>query len=165
MTGARSRKADRRRPDHPPRSAETPPPKPERPIAAAGRAEIVQPVGQTAREPDFEAGVGAGAGSKGAGPGAPAANGLGVEGLVFGRARTHGVFRIQAAKAQQIKRAYRDSPNWSALTDGQRQALEANADKVARILCGDADHPDHWRDLAGYAVLGESCPISGAWRT
>lgn len=25
--------------------------------------------------------------------------------------------------------------------------------KIARILVGDCNHPDHWHDIAGYATL------------
>jgi hypothetical protein len=35
----------------------------------------------------------------------------------------------------------------------QAQALEVVADKVARILCGDPSHLDHWQDGAGYFEL------------
>ena len=173
MTGARGGNSGSGRRDHPPRSAGTPPPKPTRPIAAAAPANIVHPVEPKLRDPEFATGFGSGLGQAGAGQESQAAQGRGVgvsvageiDILIGGRERSHGDYRVQAAKAQQLKRAYRDSPNWSALTDGQKQALEENANKVARILCGDADHSDHWRDIAGYAVLGERCPITGSWRT
>jgi len=35
----------------------------------------------------------------------------------------------------------------------QAQALEVIAGKLARILCGDPAHPDHWQDGAGYFEL------------
>lgn len=162
----------------PPRSAEARPPKTARPIAAAGRANIAPPVGQKAGETKIFPENGAGVGSTGAGSGRGpeltigiqfvdrlrVAGGRGVEGLVADRERTHGAFAVQARTAQAIKQAYREGANWKALSDGQKQALEANADKVARILSGDADHPDHWDDLAGYATLGRGATIAGSWR-
>jgi|SRR5688572_53085 len=42
---------------------------------------------------------------------------------------------------------------WQALAADQREALEMNAHKVARILNGDPDYSDSWRDIAGYATL------------
>ena len=40
----------------------------------------------------------------------------------------------------------------------QREALGQITFKIARILSGDPNHPDHWDDIAGYALLakGES---------
>jgi hypothetical protein len=35
----------------------------------------------------------------------------------------------------------------------QRESLEMNQHKVARILAGNPDEPDHWFDIAGYATL------------
>lgn len=149
----------------PPGLAGAPPPKAAPPIAAAEAANIIRPVSQTqAAKQAGEAGVGSGPGREGAGPGFAGVEGVGT--LLGSRGVTHGDFAQHARVAQAIKAAYRASLNWASLSDGQKTALEANADKVARILSGDADHPDHWDDIAGYAVLAKSTPISGTrWRT
>jgi hypothetical protein len=74
--------------------------------------------------------------------------------IISQREKTHGDWSEVARISQAIKAIYRTAPNWNALTDGQKEALEMKAVKDARIVCGDASEPDHWRDLAGYAHLG-----------
>lgn len=37
----------------------------------------------------------------------------------------------------------------------QKEALEMILHKIARIINGDADYPDSWHDIAGYATLVE----------
>jgi hypothetical protein len=69
------------------------------------------------------------------------------------REQTHGAFREVAGYSQAIKQLMRTSRNWDRLDVAQAQALEVVADKVARILCGDPSHLDHWQDGAGYFEL------------
>lgn len=69
------------------------------------------------------------------------------------RAKTHGDFREHARVSQGIKDVMRSAPNWSRLTNAQREALEMDAHKTARILCGDPDYEDHATDKVGYMSL------------
>ena len=72
------------------------------------------------------------------------------------RAKTHGNFEQVADFAQQLKDTMRDAPNWATddtMNQDQYEALEMIASKLARILCGNQHEPDHWRDIAGYAML------------
>lgn len=69
------------------------------------------------------------------------------------RKKSHGEYRDHAYRAQLIKEVYRQGQNWKKLSDIQKETLEMNAHKVARILEGDPDHKDHWDDIAGYATL------------
>ena len=69
------------------------------------------------------------------------------------REKTHGAFMAVACKAQQIKDAMQGGKNWDELDDMQREALQMIASKIARILAGDHNEIDHWRDLAGYSEL------------
>lgn len=69
------------------------------------------------------------------------------------RQKTHGSFMANAAKAQQLKDAIHGGNNWAELDDIQREALDMIASKIARILSGNHDEIDHWRDIAGYAEL------------
>jgi len=69
--------------------------------------------------------------------------------LLNEREATHGDWRHTAEIAQTLKECWR----YSALTTSQREALDMIATKIARILSGNADEPDHWRDIAGYATL------------
>ncbi len=74
--------------------------------------------------------------------------------LLAEREQTHGNFSATALIAQRFKDVSKNTPNWSGgLTDVQRESLEAIFTKIARILSGDPNHPDHWRDVEGQARL------------
>ena len=45
------------------------------------------------------------------------------------------------------------SRNWAAMKHDQREALEMIAHKLGRIVNGDPNYEDSWRDIAGYATL------------
>ena len=66
---------------------------------------------------------------------------------------THGLYEDMAAMSQALKMVMRRGKNWEALTPEAKESLEHLATKVARILSGDANEPDHWNDIAGYARL------------
>ena len=69
------------------------------------------------------------------------------------RAKTHGDFVEVSLYAQSLKDAMRDYGGHSELTSWQCEALDMIASKIARILAGNADEPDHWLDIEGYARL------------
>lgn len=69
------------------------------------------------------------------------------------RGSRYGAFTGHAKITQNLKRAMADSPNWAALADDQREALEMLAHKVGRILNGDPDYADSWLDIEGYTAL------------
>lgn len=77
--------------------------------------------------------------------------------LIQERERTHGPFCDTAAIAQELKAIMHACPAWNglALDPAQREALDMIASKMARILSGNCNEPDHWQDIAGYAALGE----------
>jgi hypothetical protein len=79
------------------------------------------------------------------------------------RATTHGDYKEQAAFAQHFKRMMRAGRNWERLDFHQAQSLEAFCDKISRVLCGNFNEIDHWRDVAGYAqlVVRELEPLQG----
>ena len=74
--------------------------------------------------------------------------------LLTDRERTHGIFKDTASLAQSFKDVMRSSKNWERLSDSQKEALEQDATKTARILSGDFNFRDHWDDKGGYAQLG-----------
>ena len=81
--------------------------------------------------------------------------------LLNKREKTHGAFRDVASISQGLKDVMRGAPNWDKLTDGQREALEMDAAKTARILCGDPNFRDHWDDKSGYSELGgQGSPVN-----
>ena len=67
---------------------------------------------------------------------------------------THGDFATVGATAQTLKRILHRTPNWELLNPAQRESLEMDMTKTARILCGNPNEVDHWADKAGYATLG-----------
>ena len=86
-----------------------------------------------------------------------------INDILAERAATHGDYKEQAAFAQHFKRMMRAGRNWERLDFHQAQSLEAFADKISRVLCGNANEGDHWRDVAGYAqlVVRELEPLQG----
>lgn len=73
--------------------------------------------------------------------------------LLEDRAKTHGSFEDVATTAQHLKRLFSSYFNVKVMPNTQREALAMIATKLARILNGDSNDPDHWIDIAGYATL------------
>jgi len=74
------------------------------------------------------------------------------------REKTHGHFGDVAKMDQDFKTVLYASKNWSRLSDEHKLALEMIAHKISRVLCGNPNEDDHWKDIAGYAELGRrSC--------
>jgi len=69
------------------------------------------------------------------------------------RSATHGDFAHGAVVSQRLKFALAEGVNWEAMDVVQREALEAVAGKLARIVAGDPNFLDHYRDIIGYTQL------------
>lgn len=69
------------------------------------------------------------------------------------RGGTHGDFEVGAQVAQRLKSILHSSPRWQTMSLVQREALENVTGKLARILTGDPDFLDHYRDIIGYTQL------------
>jgi len=71
------------------------------------------------------------------------------------REKVSGNYGDVARMIQDTVRLWVNGPNWikGKLTDPQVTSLEMIALKVTRILQGDNNHIDSWRDIAGYAEL------------
>lgn len=69
------------------------------------------------------------------------------------RGSRYGDFKTHAQITQGIKRAMEHSPNWNKLTSDKRECLEMLAHKIGRILNGDPEYKDSWRDIEGYTRL------------
>jgi len=76
-----------------------------------------------------------------------------IEATLTERANRYGAFSEHARITQALKRAMVDSPNWSALPDDMKEALEMVQHKVGRILNGDPTYQDSWVDIEGYTHL------------
>lgn len=73
--------------------------------------------------------------------------------LLNERKKTHGDFAETARMSQALKSLMGTGYRYPKLSDVQCEALDMIASKIARIVSGDANEPDHWRDIAGYAQL------------
>ena len=69
------------------------------------------------------------------------------------RGSRYGDFKEHAEITHNIKRAMRASKNWKYMSDDKREALEMIAHKIGRILNGDPEYSESWRDIAGYSQL------------
>lgn len=75
---------------------------------------------------------------------------LSERGERYGKFEDHAVI---AQRLQDVMRNARDGQGWHYLAPDQKQALTVIADKIARMLNGDADYRDNWHDIVGYAKL------------
>ena len=69
------------------------------------------------------------------------------------RESTHGDYQNVAETAQRIKHIFRSSRRWQSMPDYMKEALEHVATKLARVLNGDFNFIDAWRDVGGYSEL------------
>lgn len=76
------------------------------------------------------------------------------------RGRRYGSFEGHAAISQALQKVVaegfanrEDGKTIQDMTDAQREALFMVLHKVARIVNGDFNYDDSWRDIAGYATL------------
>src|SRR3546814_2984212 len=65
----------------------------------------------------------------------------------------YGSFTSQAEFAEMINGVYESSTQWSKMKPDSKEALRIIANKIGRILNGDPEYDDNWRDIAGYATL------------
>lgn len=76
-----------------------------------------------------------------------------IQALLDERGRNYGDFAIQAQTAQLLKKTLREAPNWREMPPDMREALDMSMVKISRIVCGNHQHADSWRDLVGYVTL------------
>lgn len=79
------------------------------------------------------------------------------------RGKTHGDFRTNGSIMQRLKINMRAEHGWENLTEEQKEALEMIQHKIGRILSGNPNEPDHWKDIAGYATLVQQI-LEGTYR-
>jgi hypothetical protein len=68
------------------------------------------------------------------------------------RAKTHGDFESYAEIYAELIQVV---TNKSSLSNSQSAGIDMICSKLARILNGNPNEPDHWHDIAGYATLVE----------
>lgn len=69
------------------------------------------------------------------------------------RGARYGTFATQARYAEVMNIIFLASPNWETMSPDSKEALRIIANKIGRILNGDPEYDDNWRDIAGYATL------------
>ena len=73
--------------------------------------------------------------------------------LLDEREITHGDFATKARFIQAFKLMMRTAEGYDDLSPAQRESLDMIATKIGRILHGQPNFADHWRDGAGYFEL------------
>ena len=76
-----------------------------------------------------------------------------INSMLAERGRRYGQFQHHAEISQTLKCVIQNTSGWNRLADDQKEALEMVMHKVARILNGDPNYFDSWRDVAGYSEL------------
>ena len=71
------------------------------------------------------------------------------------RGKTHGDFTDNAQVSQDLKQVVEASVNWDKLSAVQKEAIHMILHKISRIVSGNANEPDHYDDIAGYATLAK----------
>lgn len=69
------------------------------------------------------------------------------------RKKTHGPYEESSKFVQLIKSSARTSPQWMSMKPHQQETIDMVAHKLGRILYGNANFVDSWRDLIGYIQL------------
>ena len=71
------------------------------------------------------------------------------------RGQRYGSFQSHSEITQSLKAIFKSrmGQKWDYLADDQKECLEMIAHKLGRIINGDPNYDDSWRDIAGYAML------------
>jgi len=69
------------------------------------------------------------------------------------RGKTYGSFRLQAERSQLLQGLVQYHSSGNTLLPYQQEALQMICVKLARIMNGDPNYVDSWKDIAGYAQL------------
>lgn len=85
----------------------------------------------------------------------------GLEATLSERGARYGPFKEHARVTNGLLSVMESGTNWQSMPDEHRHALRVIADKIGRMLTGDAMYADNWHDIQGYAKLAEkACKTS-----
>lgn len=76
-----------------------------------------------------------------------------TEALIAERGTRYGKFKDGAEIMRDLKYVMHEVDGWNNLTPSQKEALDMIQHKIGRILNGDPNYDDNWKDVAGYATL------------
>lgn len=69
------------------------------------------------------------------------------------RGSRYGKFSDLSSIDQALKHVMHQAPNWDSLKPHHKTALEMIQHKISRILNGDPNYIENWRDISGYAAI------------
>lgn len=73
--------------------------------------------------------------------------------LITERGNKYGAFKDGAEIMRDLKNAMHSTDGWEKLSPSQQEALDMIQHKIGRVLNGDPNYDDSWKDIAGYATL------------
>lgn len=73
--------------------------------------------------------------------------------LIAERGTRYGRFKDGAEIMRDLKHVMHEVDGWNNLTPSQKEALDMIQHKIGRILNGDPNYDDNWKDIAGYSKL------------
>ena len=76
-----------------------------------------------------------------------------LDDLLIERKKVHGDYSTKAEFTYRIFDVLQTEERYRELTADKKLALLMIIIKIGRIIYGDSNHNDHWRDIAGYASL------------
>lgn len=76
-----------------------------------------------------------------------------VESLIAERGKRYGKFSDGAEIMRDLKSVMHSTDGWERLSNSQQEALDMIQHKIGRVLNGDPNYDDNWKDIAGYATL------------
>ena len=76
-----------------------------------------------------------------------------TEALIAERGTRYGKFKDGAEIMRDLKHVMHEVDGWNDLSPSQKEALDMIQHKIGRILNGDPNYDDNWKDVAGYATL------------
>lgn len=78
-----------------------------------------------------------------------------IEETLNQRNNVHGNYARSAGVKDKVLEEFSKTDNWKKLGAEGRQTVRMIVEKLGRIMYGDCFFPDHWHDIAGYAMLME----------
>ena len=78
---------------------------------------------------------------------------LSVSSTISERGENYGSFTTGAATMQALKETLRANPGYERLEPYQREALDMIMHKASRIVNGNPNYIDSWRDISGFSQL------------
>ena len=76
-----------------------------------------------------------------------------IQDTIDNRDKIYGGFENNAAIAKELERVIEDGWQGAPPSNMQAYTLDMLCVKISRIVCGDVDHDDNWKDIEGYARI------------